>query len=102
MPINEAEKKRLARIAALTDRALLWELIANDHELTPLERESFRDMDDGLDRGNKLTPKQRAWAESAAKRFFPLVAGEVPKGKPVVTPAVLLNLPKHPPGRKPR
>jgi hypothetical protein len=100
--MEEAEKKRLARIAALTDRALLWELISNDHELTPQEREAFRDMDDSLDKGRKLSPKQRALAETAAKRFFPLLAGEVPKGKPVVTPAVLLNLPKHPPGRRPR
>ena len=100
--MNDAEKKRLARIAALTDQTLLWELISNDHELTPLERESFRDMDDALDRGRKLSPKQRAWAEGVAKRFFPLVAGEVPKGKPVEKPAVLLNLPKHPPGWKPR
>jgi hypothetical protein len=100
--MQEAEKKRLARIAALSDRALLWELIANDHELTSQEREAFRDMDDSLDKGRKLSPKQRTWAESAAKRFFPLLAGEVPKGKPVVAPAVLLNLPKHPPGRRPR
>lgn len=66
---------------------------------------AFRSM---LARRRPLTPKQRAWVEGIAEgryvepepEYQNLVSsGLAPRGREVETPAVLLNLPKRPPGR---
>jgi hypothetical protein len=46
-----------------------------------------------------MTATQRHWAITVVRRIMPLDAAEVPRGKPVETPAVLRDLPMAPPGR---
>jgi hypothetical protein len=108
--VNTAEKKRNARIARLTDIDLArWILHDTTGDVTGGEFEAFQGMLNALcaARGSAefrscLTKKQRAWGEEIAKRITPLRAEDAPKGDPVVTPDVLRNLPKFPPGRVPR
>ena len=75
-------------------------------EITDYERDAFSDMLDGLNTNRSvLSDKQRQWAKEVYEKFVPayenLVSeGRVPLGKPVPTPAVLLNLPKKPPTRR--
>ncbi len=108
--MNIAEEKRDLRIARMTDLDLLNVLLADQTGgVRPDERKAFEDMHrwvaDSLGTpivGRRLKPKQRTWAEEAARRIVPIDSRDVPRGKPVETPAALKNLPKAPPGRKPR
>ena len=91
------------------DLRLLRDLLAGD--LRDYEREAFGDMLGELESPSSdggffaLTAERRSWARKVAKRIGTLgyenlvSTGRVPRGKEVPTPAVLLNLPKKPPGR---
>lgn len=95
--MNAAEVKRNERIAKMSDRDLLNTVLeAALEDISDAEMAAFADM---LAKGQSLSQKQRAWAESAARRVIPVSSGDVPRGRPVETPAVLRNLPKAPPGR---
>ena len=88
---------------SMTDIELLTLLIA-DTDLPEYERSAFADMrvqitDTVGEPDARLSKKQRAWAEEAARRVVPLRAEDVPRGKEVETPEVLRNLPTKPPGR---
>jgi hypothetical protein len=102
-PVNDAERKRNARIAALDDRTLLRLLLQDfGDDVSSEERDAFDGMLRTTVRSSMslvpLTQKQRAWAEEVARRVVPFDSNEVPRGKEVATPAVLKNLPKRPPG----
>jgi len=98
--VISAEDKRRARIAAMSDDDLVDVCLA--------EREAYsagyQGLLDGFRQqrrtGRPLSARQRQIAEECAVQVVPLNAKEVPVGKPVPTPTVLLNLPKKPPGRK--
>lgn len=98
---SAAEADREERIKAMSDDDALAFCLGDD-TLSDRERSVFEDMSDRLDRGfiSCLSKAQRAWVEDALRRIVPLDSKLVPVGRPVVTPAVLLNLPKKPPGRK--
>lgn len=108
--MNSAEEKRNLRIARMGDLELVNLVLADaTGDVRPDERKAFEDMRRGLAddlgtpiSGRRLRPKQRTWAEEAAQRVVPLDVRDVPRGKPVETPAALKNLPKVPPGRAPR
>lgn len=97
-----AEKLRDERIAKLTDLELLRVLAkaADDGELTEVECSMCADYF-AVVRSGRALKKGRPWAEQVARRVMPLKAAEVPQGRHVPTPAVLLNLPKKPPGVRP-
>jgi hypothetical protein len=101
MGFQAAEQDRLQRIALLGDDEALRILIDSD-DISEREEEAFKEMQEALARGrlSRLTFSQRAWVQDALKRVVPLDSTLVPRGKPVVTPEVLRNLPKRPPGRK--
>jgi hypothetical protein len=97
--MTTAEDRRIARIAALSDKALLFVVLAHGDALTDAQRVAFIEM---RARGFELSTSQRSWVEGIARQVIPFdEADGVPKGKPVETPAVLRNLPKAPPGRRP-
>jgi hypothetical protein len=103
--VNTAEDQRNARIAAMDDLEIL-ELLLDDAtgEVTDYDRGAFVGMRArvinhlGVET-RRLSRKERKWAEDAARRIVPLNVKEVPRGRPVETPAVLRHLPKKPPGR---
>jgi hypothetical protein len=108
--VNEAEKKRDARIARWSDTDLLRHVL---HDTTgdarTDEKAIFQDMLNRLcsapgveGHQSCLSTKQRSWAEEVARRITPIRAADAPVGRAVETPAVLQNLPKSPPGRTPR
>lgn len=98
--MNLAEQRRNIRIAALSDLDLLDEIL-NSTDLDIKEHIAFTNMRSQLrtQRHAQLSRKQREWAEEAARRCVPIDAKDVPRGRTVVTPVVLQNLPKRPPGR---
>lgn len=104
--MNRGEAERNARIARMTDRALLsylaTETMNNPEELSTEECSTFADIFASLDlaKGNVMTKSERAHAEEVARRITPLKASEVPIGRRVETPEVLKVLPKKPPGRR--
>jgi len=108
--VNDAEDRRNARIAKMGDLALIDLLLAAGTDgMNTAERTAFADMRTWLAdtfghaiEGRRLKPKQRSWAEEAARRIVPLDSRDVPRGKEVEKPAVLKDLPKVPPGRAPR
>jgi hypothetical protein len=84
------------------DRKLLADAIEQASEKTA---EVFSEWLIKLEAAHKetLTDKQRKWAESlvGAETYENLYsAGKVPRGREVAPPAVLLNRPLRPPGRK--
>jgi hypothetical protein len=88
----------------MTDLEFLEDAL--DADLTDRQKEIVQDM---IDRGRKLTPKQRAFVQAMVngEHYEPeetyenaWSAGKVPMGRPVETPAVLRNLPLRPPGRR--
>ena len=94
------------------DLRKLGELLT-DHvgDLTDAEAEAFASMRFDLTAGlrgeqfHQLTEKQRHWVDVVYERFSPqyenLVSrGLVPRGREVLTPPVLQNLPKRPPPRR--
>jgi hypothetical protein len=101
--MNSGEQARDARIKALDDVALLGQLSADaaDAELNDVECGMVADMYAQAREGRRLTKKQRGWAEDIARRVFPILASDVPKGNRVETPVLLrrANLPMKPPGR---
>ena len=108
--MNTAEARRDDRIAKMGDLDLLNLLLADATDgVRPDERTAFTDMRGQLAdafgepiTGRRLSQKQRAWAEEAARRIVPLRAEDVPRGREVPPPEALKNLPKAPPGRKAR
>ena len=71
-------------------------------------RNAMRDMLDRMENAkiDFLTEKQRGYVRGVYERIFQtpvyenlISSGKAPRGKEVPTPAVLLNLPKHPPIR---
>lgn len=92
----------------MTDRQLLQALLAEEERLTEAESKAFESMLNYLrDPFTTLTPRQRQWADAVAQRLeidtLPEnlhSSGKVAIGKPVETPEVLRNLPKHPPRRR--
>ena len=77
--------------------------------LSDSEHRAFEDMQRRLGIGGfKLTEKQRTWAKGVLERatdepeYLNLASsGKLCREREVETPAVLRNLPKAPPGRKP-
>jgi hypothetical protein len=102
--VNEAEKQRDARIRGLDDVDALALLLdhEDDEHISERERVVFEEMRGKLDRGDVscLSKAQRSWVDDVLRRVVPLDSRLIPKGRPVVTPPVLLNLPKKPPGRR--
>jgi hypothetical protein len=102
--MDSAIERRNARIALLPDLALLRALGAEegvrDEGLSDVEFTAFVDMLRDVKAGLSLTPKQREWAEDAARRILPYAAEDTPRGREVLTPEVLKNLPKSPPRRR--
>lgn len=103
----------------VSDLILLGELLEKHaDELTTAEVEAFASMRfdlqayggilEGTDAGrpfHQLSDKQRGWVTSVHERVVPAYAnlvsrGLVPRGREVLTPPVLLNLPKKPPKRR--
>ena len=91
---------KLRALVAYADQA------ADDDEIPWAE--PFRDMLSRMDRGRQreLTLRQREWICEVHEKvlgdpvYLNLVStGQVPRGREVPTPEVLLNLPKRPPGR---
>ena len=101
--MNKAEEARNAKIAAMDDAVLLVLVTASprDEAIRAEEWKAFAEMAADLRSGarKKLSPRQRAWAEEAARKVMPFDLKDVPVGRPVPVPAVLQNLPKKPPGR---
>jgi hypothetical protein len=106
--MNTAQDKLRARLEKLTDHDVLELLVENSaiHDLSDGERAAFANMRANLFdsfgeaiRGRTLSTKQRRWALDVLERVTPISASDVPRGKEVLTPAVLKNLPKKPPGR---
>jgi hypothetical protein len=100
--MNAAEAARDARIASLSDAALLTEVLgkARDEALTASEYDRFKEMALLVrERSWVLTTRQRAWLEEAARKVLPLDSALVPRGREVPTPEVLKKLPLKPPGR---
>jgi hypothetical protein len=90
------------------DLDLITQVLEKD-DLSNSVRAAFEDMQFKVDR-YPLSKKQRAWAHAilsgdkyeAEEECLNLwSSGKVPKGRDVPTPAVLLNLPKKPPMRRP-
>jgi hypothetical protein len=88
----------------MTDLEFLEDAL--DADLTDRQKEIVQNM---IDTGRKLTPKQRAFVTALVNgdRYEPeetyenaRSAGKVPMGRPVEMPAVLRNLPLRPPGRR--
>jgi len=108
--MNTAEDRRNERIAKMGDLDLLNLLIADATDgVRPEDRAAFADMRGAVAdvfgesiTGRRLSKKQRAWAEEAARRVVPVRAEDAPRGREVLSPDVLKNLPKAPPGRKAR
>jgi len=98
--MNNAEHRRNLQISAMHDMPLLEHVLAFD-DLTPPERTSFMEMRSEIVTHQRacLSRKQRSWLEDVAKRVTPIDAKAVPRGREVVTPPVLRNLPKRPPGQ---
>lgn len=86
-----------------SDLALLSRILqpGNDPELSPYEKAAFTGMQQDLQSGQvALTLRQRAFATEVEKRLQPFDTSKVPRGREVITPAVLRQpLPKRPPGR---
>ena len=68
----------------------------------------MRDMLDRMENGriDFLTEKQRGYVRGVYEKVMQtpiyenlISSGKAPRGKEVPTPAILLNLPKHPPRR---
>jgi len=99
--MNRAEQKRDARIAWLDDVELLEKVLAEE-EVTGEARVAFAKRAAEIRSGARrcLSKRERAWAEDTLKKYMPIRAADVPKGRPVETPAVLQNLPKKPPQRR--
>ncbi len=101
--MNRAEEIRNAEIAKLTDADLLTRIVTSprDEEMRDAEFNAFVDMlrDLKAKRQQYLSVRQRQWAEQVCRRITPIRAADVPRGREVVTPAVLRDLPKVPPGR---
>lgn len=109
MPFNPAGK--LAPLPReITDPELLAKVLAYLPERDD-SQEEMRDTFTGWLNNIKtkkikcLKPRDRGWVNSVLDRYEPRVAnlvsrGLVPRGREVPTPAVLRDLPKHPPGRK--
>lgn len=76
--MNEAEKKRDARIAGWSDRQLVDYILAADHDdaVTEIEFAAFEDMSKRLSMF-KLTRRQRQWAEDVARRITPIDSRDV-------------------------
>lgn len=91
-------------LARARDIALLTEILSVRHEaeIVGIERHIFTEWlaDMKNETVHMLTRSRRAWAIEAWDRVKPFDATKVPAGRPVATPAVLLSLPKSPPGRK--
>lgn len=104
--MNEAEKKRDARIAKMRDFDLLRSIVTTpkDEAVTDDEFRRFTDMLEGLKSGEIkcLSRKQRMFAEEVARRITPIDSRDVPRGREVEPPAALRVLPKKPPQRKMR
>lgn len=69
---------------------------------------AMRDMRAKAEAGFLLSEKQKEWIRGVHERLFDAPSyenawsnGKVPKGREVETPAVLRNLPKKPPPRRP-
>jgi hypothetical protein len=91
------------------DDLLMLEEVLDDDELSDDEREIFESMLESLNETTTriLSEKQRNMLLKVHDRSHPAYAnlyssGKVPEGNPVPTPPVLQNLPKFPPGRKPK
>ena len=99
--MNDGEARIAAEIAALSDTHLLLRVLEED-EITTAERDAFREMRALILTGDRerLSKKQRSWAEEVLRRCTPVLASDVPRGREVATPAVLQNLPKRPPPRR--
>jgi len=99
--------RRQAKVAERDDDLAVLRALIDDVDVREGERAMFVDMLDRLEDGQTvLTEKQRATAREAAERvgirgnYENLISsGKAPRGREVPTPAVLLNLPKKPPGR---
>lgn len=104
--MNDAARRRDARIVAMTDVDLLEALVEGpcDGDVSADETGMLIDMLARLTAGERygLSTKQRAFAEDILRRVMPLRAADAPRGREVETPAVLRNLPKSPPGRAAR
>lgn len=101
--MNRAEEIRNAEITRMRDTDLLERLVNTYRDdIETGEFKAFFDMLGALVSGEQrcLSVKQRVWAETVARRVWPLDASLVPRGREVATPTVLQNLPKAPPGRK--
>jgi hypothetical protein len=104
------------------DMRMLRALVAKADELDETEsdtdesnyqdktRNAMRDMLDRMENGKLdfLNEKQRGYVRGVYEKVFQtptyenlFSSGKAPRGKEVPTPAVLLNLPKRPPPRRP-
>lgn len=102
-------KQREVLTAALCKKDLeMLERLEGDMDLSEVERDAFDEMLRGLRGGQwqKLTDKQRAWANAVAVRIGAIgcanlvSSGQVSRGREVETPEVLRHLPMKPPGRR--
>jgi hypothetical protein len=99
--MNGAERRRDLRISAMPDLELLDVVCADFQSEDPdsAALAAFVDMRKGVSDGNRLTRRQREWAESLARQVVPLDWRDAPRGHEVETPDVLKTLPKKPPRR---
>ena len=105
----QASLKAMAADDGKQDQEKL-KLLIEEGDLDHVTRKAFTGMLEVLESGRfvELTRKQRGWmhwemAERGLSVVLPAQRNKnVPKGKPVEPAPVLRNLPKYPPGRKPK